>query len=364
MDYSNCGINSEPFRFHARFVKDLLPLVGQPYNTFGPYPGTPRLMKDSLAKIGWDTKPIGGDRRRFSYYDSTGVEVGQVHYLKLSRHNTSVSKACSRKNITRQLLSNAGLPVPRGFVLDRGDIKLGRYLLSTLGQSVIVKPSHGAASKGLTVGVRTHEEFNGAWDAALEASKPGSPIVVEEQIYGFDLRAFVVGGKFVAGATRLQPYVVGDGVTSVEELVKIDISRRQCHAQLAANPPVIDNYTLELQGYSEDSAPAPGEVVFLNPKPTLNDGAVTVEVTPLVSNALKELAIAAVRAIEGLEVAAVDFIVPSLDSADGAVVLELNEGPGLYMHVMPAIGKPVNVTDAVCSYLAEGQKASGLRVEN
>lgn len=359
MGFSSCDINNAPFRFHKRFVKEFLPLVGQPYNTFGPYPGTPRLMKDSLARIGWDTKPIGGDRRRFSYYDSKGFEVGQVHYLKLSRHDTSVSKACSRKNITRQLLSNAGLPVPRGFVLDRGDIKLGQYLLPTLGRSVIVKPAHGAASKGLTVGVRTHAEFNRAWDAALAASKPNSPIVVEEQILGFDLRAFVVGREFVAGATRLQPFVVGDGGTSVSDLVKLDISRRQCHAQLAANPPVIDNYSLELQGHSVDSAPALGEVVFLNPKPTLNDGAVTVEVTPFVSDALKELAIAAVRAIDGLEIAAVDFIVPSLDSADGAVVLELNEGPGLYMHVMPAIGKPVNVTDEVCEYLAEGQKTSG-----
>ena len=213
-------------------------------------------------------------------------------------------------------------------------------------------------SQGISLGIETLDELRAGWTKTLAACSDESKIVLEDQIVGFDLRALVVGDRFVAGASRVQPFVVGDGHNAVIDLIREEKTRRANHVQLSQAAISIDDETLDCQGESRTSIPARGKVVVLNPLPLVSKGAVPIEVTPMVCPELREMAVRSVQAIPGLEIAAVDMIVSSLDSPDGAAVLELNSRPAMSMHTCPALGTPVDVASPICDYYGWGKQRS------
>lgn len=341
------------FDHHKEFIERFLPTGEIIYNTHGPYLGTPRMMKRSLEKIGWHAEFIGTGRKKLRYFSPDGEELGKVVGTKVSRHTKSVDLACSRKEITKQLMALSGVPVPKGFSIERSEVEFANYLRQSLHHPVVVKPSDGKVSQGVTVGIQTDQQFRDAWELASLSAEKGADILVEEQTVGYDLRTFVVGDRFVAGATRMQPFVVGDGVHTIAQLIQLDSAKRKSHQLLANYSMQPDTWTLNQQGVAITSILPEGKSVILNSKATYALGDVTFEVTPFVCDELKQIAVNAIAAIPGLEMAAVDLMVKNLDSAEGATVLEVNQTPGLSMHVTPAIGESVDVTGAICDYLAQ-----------
>lgn len=328
------------------------------------------MMRTSLAKMGWSSKQIGKDPRRLRYFNETGEPVGKVYGVKISRHGRDIDLICRNKEITKQALANAGVPTPRGYALAPDFEQLGRCLMNTLRAPLVIKPTNSAVSKGVSVGIDTAHELTEAWDHAAQFVADGGSVLVEEQSIGFDLRTFVVDGKFVAGATRIQPFVIGDGESTVDQLIQKERQRRESHFRLAKYELVVDRGVGDQQLGTPDYENVildARQTLFPNGATTLSTGAVTVEVTPFVCDELRKIAGKAVAAIPGLEAGAVDMIVQSLDHPDNAVVLEVNTSPGLFMHSSPAIGEPLMVTDAFCEYVrarAEAQSDRSFEVEN
>lgn len=341
------------FEFHQSLVRRLFPSRDFEYNAFVKYPGTPKLMEKSLTERGWRVSKIGGNRKKLRYYAPNGKEFGRISGTKLSRHDPVVDLACRDKAVTKQLMQANGVPVPRGFALEQDDIELARYVWSTMEGPVVLKPSDGAVSRGVTVGIETEHELEEAWVDACKAASGAARILLEEHCFGFDLRTFVVGGKCIALASRLQPFVIGDGISNIDLLVSKEKVRRSVHFQLASYPLSVDDRILRLQGVDRSSVIEDGKVVFLNDRATLSTGSITVEVTLGVCSELKTMAENAVKAVPGLEIAAVDLVVQDLNSINGAKVLEINQSPGLFMHAVPAVGEPVDVFGHVCEYLAD-----------
>src|SRR4051794_36327638 len=92
-------------------------------------------------------------------------------------------------------------------------------------------------------------------------------------------------------------------------------------------PLVLDDETdrhLAAQDLTQDSVPERSRIVLLRRTSNLFLGGVNVDVTEDLPTGLVDAAVTAVEAIPGMDVAAVDFVVPEIGSADGAVALEVN----------------------------------------
>ena len=174
-----------------------------------------------------------------------------------------------------------------------------------------------------------------------------SRIVVEEQVTGLDVRAFVVGGHVVAASVRVPAYVVGDGRSSIANLIRRKQARRQTNIYLSRGVISADEQYLRSQGRSLDSVPERSEVVVLNRVANIHQGGENIDVTGMISPELKDLAVQAARAVPGLHVAGIDLMVPALDQHEGAVVLEANTSANIAMHHAPAYGEPVDVAGAI-----------------
>ena len=282
-----------------------------------------------------------------------GARQRRIIAAETDRTGAIAETIAQDKELTRTLLAEAGIPVPEGRpVADAAD---AWTVAEEIGVPVVVKPRFGNQGRGVSVNVSTRDDIEKAWHFAREQD---ASIVVERYVAGFDYRLLVVGGRVVAAARRHPPSVVGDGRSTVARLVeRVNEDPRRCGDHAAAlSPVVIDEVALAVlaeQGLTPESVPEADRVVLLRQNANLSTGGTAEDVTDIVHPEVAARAVEAAR-IVGLDVAGIDVvtadITQSLESQRG-VVIEVNAGPGLRMHLEPTVGTPRNVGAAIVDTL-------------
>ncbi len=269
---------------------------------------------------------------------------------------SAIAETISRdKDLTKTLLSSCGVPVPEGREVDSaGD---AWEAAQDIGLPVCVKPIDGNHGRGVFIDVKTREEVEMAYSVAVNE---GSGVLVERSIPGTEHRLLIVGGKLAAATRGDVVYVEGDGKSTVQELIEIQINSDPRRGPSELHPLsgiLIDSIvTMELarQGFNAESVPSPGKKILIQ-RTDSHAFDVTDEVHP------ENAALAALAArIIGLDIAGIDLVAEDiskpLPEQRGAIV-EVNAGPGLLMHLKPAVGQPRPVGKAIVDYLfPEGEK--------
>ena len=149
----------------------------------------------------------------------------------LSEYTSAVAMSrCDDKRLTRRIVAEAGIVVPRGRLATFDDSD--HEFLAEVGD-VVVKPTRGEQGKGITVGVDGPEEL----DAALARAREQHPeVLIEQRAPGDDLRLVVIDGKVVAAALRMPAEVIGTGEHTVRDLVEAQSRRR------ARPPPAVAEF--------------------------------------------------------------------------------------------------------------------------
>ncbi|MFM8415532.1 MAG: cyanophycin synthetase, partial [Planctomycetota bacterium] len=282
-----------------------------------------------------------------------GAKQRRIVAAETDRTGAVAESIAQDKELTRTLLAEAGIPVPEGRpVSDPAD---AWSVAEEIGAPVVVKPRYGNQGRGVSVNLSTRGEVEKAWHVAREQD---ASVVVERFVSGGDFRVLVVGGRVVAAARRRPPTVTGDGTSTVGRLVdrvNEDPRRTGDHAT-ALSPLVIDGVALAVlaeQGLTPESVPEAGRVVLLRQNANLSTGGTSEDVTDFVHPEVAACAIEAAR-IVGLDVAGIDLVTADitkpLESQRG-VVIEVNAGPGLRMHLEPTVGTPRDVGAAIIDTL-------------
>jgi cyanophycin synthetase len=290
--------------------------------------------------------------------DESLVQLGHGTYRRLVR--STVGEATSAiaveiaqdKAATKALLARAFIPVPEGDVVETEAEAVAAF--DEIGAPVVLKPLDGNQGKGVTVGVRSHEEVR----AAFKLAQVSSPrVVVEQVLVGNDFRVLVVGGHVVAASRREPPAVIGDGTRSVRELVAAaneDPRRGEGHEKplTAIRVDATAVAHLETQGLHPDAVPERGRTVWLRESANLSTGGTAEDVTDRVHPDVRCVCERAAR-IVGLDICGVDLITPDisqpLDRRSG--IVELNAGPGIRMHHHPSVGATRDAGAAIVDLL-------------
>lgn len=264
----------------------------------------------------------------------------------------SVDIACD-KAITKELLDQSGIPVPKGvlcYTLNEA-LEVSRYIEFPL----VVKPLNGNQGKGVSMKIQSEDELINAFEIASRISQG---VLVEEYVRGNDYRILVVGNQVAAAAHRIPAYVIGDGKHSIEQLVEIrnrQENRGDGHEK-SLTKIVIDDISINLlkkNGFTPESIPKKGLRVYLKYNGNLSTGGEAIDCTDKVHPFNQELAIRAARII-GLDIAGVDITCPNiskpLERGKGAII-EVNASPGIRMHLNPSKGKGRSVGNTIVDML-------------
>ena len=257
------------------------------------------------------------------------------------------------KDLTKRLLGDQGVPVPRGHVVS--DEEDAVDVAKDLGWPVVVKPLDASHGRGVLPNIQGERELRLAYQ---EARKHREEIIVERYLGGFDFRFLVVSGRFICAAQRVPACVAGDGAKTIEELVEETNRdpRRGIGHEKVLTKIEIDEQTLALlerHHLSPASVPRRGETVYLKSTANLSTGGTSRDVTDLVHPSNVHL-MERIAKIVGLDIAGIDAISPTIEkplAEVGGGIVEVNAAPGFRMHVAPSEGTPREVAGAVVDML-------------
>ncbi|MEP0131405.1 MAG: cyanophycin synthetase [Eudoraea sp.] len=294
-----------------------------------------RLNKYSLVQLGY-----GANQKRIqatvtSETSSIGVEL-----------------ACDKED-TKYLLEQAEVEVPRGDIISReGSLEDAcRYV----GYPLVIKPIDGNHGRGITVDINSYEDALEAFKVAKEVSRR---VIVEKYITGEDYRLLVINNNFVAAAKRTPAHVVGNGKSTIEELVEEvnkDPRRGYGHEKVLTAITINDltKTIITDAGYTVDSVLKEGERLILKDTANLSTGGTAEDLTDIVHPANVSMAERISKIID-LDICGIDIMTSDISqplSDTGGAVLEVNAGPGFRMHLAPTSGLPRNVAAPVVDKL-------------
>jgi cyanophycin synthetase len=298
-----------------------------------------------------------------------GHGVNQKRIQATLSNNTSilaVELACDKEG-TKSILGNAGVPVPQGTVVEYLD-ELSQAIADIGGYPIVIKPLDGNHGRGITININDPSEAEIAYNLASKASKSRS-VIVERYYQGNDHRVLVINHKVVAVAERVPAHVIGDGQSTIKELIEItnqDPKRGDGHDNVLTKITIdpTSKAVLAKQGYDLDSIIPLQKIVYLRATANLSTGGVAIDRTDEIHPENLWLA-QRVAKIIGLDIAGIDIVTSDISKPlreTKGVVVEVNAAPGFRMHAAPSEGLPRNVGASVLEMLFPNNAPSSIPI--
>lgn len=261
-------------------------------------------------------------------HGSSSFWLDSTHTEKTSLLGNSVAKD---KYNCAVILRAYGLPAPiHELAINENQ---ACQIANKIGFPVVVKPANQDQGRGVAAGLSSELDVFQAYKAARKIS---GRILVEKHIKGCDFRITVLHGKVIKVMQRFAGGLVGDGNSSIAELLEISHASKQ--SQIAYNREgkyrlVLDEEAISLlkeQGLTEESVIALGEFIPLRRKNNISTGG-SQKLIPY-DNVHPDNILLACRASEvlGLDISGVDLIIPDIGKSwlsEGGVICEVNGQP-------------------------------------
>jgi cyanophycin synthetase len=256
----------------------------------------------------------------------------------------------TRKDDCKAFLGTLGFPVPKGDIVVSE--KEAFAVARKIGYPVAVKPVIGHKGIGVTADIQDEDELESAFRRAVEAIPENERIriIVEKSIRGKDYRLLCVNGRFVAATERRPASIVGDGYSTIDELIEQE-NRKPARLDTPTSPmsriqrdEAMELY-LEEQGFSLDSIIERDRVVYLRKVANLSAGGVSIDATRTLHPDNIVLAQDVAQHFR-LVCLGIDVIAENLAQSwkeSSFAILEINAAPGVLMHLNPAVGESVDV---------------------
>lgn len=251
------------------------------------------------------------------------------------------------KRMLKKHFSKLGFPIASG-----GSASVLPYALDVFARitpPVIVKPALGSGSRHTILHIQTKEQLERAFTIANQVSPF---VVIEEELVGPVYRATVVNGRLEATLRRDPPHVVGDGVSTISELIeKANENPKRggpYYSKLGLNEKAQEE--LSYQGLTESSVVPEGKKAYLHQKVNWSVGGTTADVTDDVHEDNKVLFEEVCSALNA-PITGIDFIIEDISRSwkeqERCGILECNSMPFFDNHHLPFEGTPRNVAAAI-----------------
>ena len=270
---------------------------------------------------------------------------------KTDRDNYIFPIITDDKFTSKQIMHEAGLNVPKAILLDSDMDKddIDSLVSPFYNKTLVVKPRNTNYGTGITVFSKKANKTQ-ILNAIEYAFKFDNNILIEEYVKGMEYRFLVVDGKCLSIAHRRIASIVGDGKSTIKELI-IEKNKEPWHF-LTGTPVKMDEPVVEylkLQNYTFDSVIPEGKRVFLRTNSNCSTGGESIDMTPIMPNKFKKIAEKAAKAFDA-KICGVDIIINDLEKDDYSII-EINDNPGYSINEWPYEGKGEKIGIAVLNLL-------------
>ena len=273
------------------------------------------------------------------------------YYHQVPSSTTALAKyACNNKQITINLLRQAGITVPRGYRIKSVDsTEYCRKIYDELQKPLVVKPTNGTWGENITVNITTFAEFVKAIEVAQTyAHKDRTHIIAEEMFSGDEYRVLLTQKKVIGILKRVPANVIGNGTDTIKKLIieknkepiRGNKNEPTSHLKIRMDTQLKKN--LIKQGLTLESVPPESKRIFLRSVSNISQGGDAIDVTDQAHPSVSEIALKAINALPGLSFAGLDFMTKDITKPQKStdyVIIEINDSPGFDIHDYPYKGK-------------------------
>lgn len=231
-------------------------------------------------------------------------DVGNVRFNRTTYARPEVWKLIGEKTYIRQFLADN---MPR--------------LITKPEPNMIVKPIRGSLGKGIIKG---------------DLLPIPDGYIAEKYHDGIIYRVIVVNGNVICALTNTKPYVIGDGISTVKQL----IDGYERHIFQLSVPQLAKEYFNLL-----DYVPKLAEIVETHYLTNNSYGGIVKDCTENLPPMVEKLALKAFSFIPDLKVCGIDIVVDKFTFVP--YLLEMNSAPGVYYHYFPMEGKKRDVLKTI-----------------
>lgn len=219
---------------------------------------------------------------------------------------------------------------------------------------LVVKPRGGSVSRHVTTDIQDQKQLK---EAICHSISYSPAFIVEKFIANaYVYRATVIDFDFVACVKQIPANVVGDGASTIRELIEkknSDPSRGEPGQKQFTLYKITEDQTTRIllakKGYSNQTIPSKGETVYLQKDPFLKLGGDLVEVTPDIHQDNLKLFRDLARFFD-IRLTGIDFLAKDISASwknQSCAILELNSVPCIELHHFPSSGTPTNPAKAL-----------------
>lgn len=331
---------------------------GRVANTYdlSAYDGLPKMGEANQVfqelALGYGLRTVRTGWKDFTASDSGGhrMAFGIAYSEALSQMPEAIA---GNKQLTRHFLHAAGVPAPQGRTFRMDEVDAALAYADELGYPVVVKPVGGKSGRGVTAGITDADGVRWAVEQIGTGAHQRRRFILEKHVPGQDYRIYVAYGEVLSVIVRKPAFVLGDGVSTVAQLVeeKNAVRRMNPHTQARLiKRNASSTYRLKRQGLDWDDVPANGAEVVLAGAANISQGGDSADVTSETHPSILEAAKKAAAAFPGLDQAGVDFLLADhrqdVTEQHGGIC-EINTIPALMANQAPVFGEVRPIADTL-----------------
>ncbi|MCB1107045.1 MAG: bifunctional glutamate--cysteine ligase GshA/glutathione synthetase GshB [Chlamydiia bacterium] len=281
---------------------------------------------------------------------------GHVEYVKeatkTSKDSYVTFHLLENKEMTKKLLKKSGLAVPEGKRYHSIEEALNDYPLFSR-KNIVIKPK--LTNFGLGISFIHPHDHSGYHKALKKGFAHGNTVLVEEFCPGKEFRFLIIDGKCIGIAKRIPANIIGDGKSTIEELVHAknhdpDYYRDpKTYLHLAAE----EKKRLKSLRLTPKSIIKKGRRVTLRYNSNVSTGGDAIDMTDYVHPGYKQIAIEAAKAI-GANICGADILLThpkDKPTPKNHTIIELNHNPVLFIHAYPYKGVKRDVATPLLHFL-------------
>lgn len=273
---------------------------------------------------------------------------------KTSLDTYSAVLAMENKVVTKKILQQKGIFVPSGEVyrsIQEAVKDYPRYV----GKHIVIKPKSTNFGVGITIleQLKSITTFKQALSIAFNHD---TNVIIEQFQRGNEFRFLVIDDEVVGILQRVPANVTGDGIHSIEQLIKKKNEHplRGTHYKRPLEKIKMDaslHLYLEAQNLTIDSIPASGEVIQLRENSNISTGGDSIDMTDQIPLRYKNIARKAAKELNAT-ICGVDMIIDDYHQENSNyAIIEMNYNPALHIHEYPLIGTGRQVGECILKAL-------------
>lgn len=319
---------------------------------------SPKLLGEEAVKRNISVKHLNPHQDDASFLELNYKKhrefiVGQ----RISKTSLGAYWILENKELTKYFLRKNKIGIAEGVAFRKEEKPQIFNCCKKIGFPVVAKPIFGSHGKAVFVGIKNKKMLDMAIANIL---KDNDHILIEKEFKGKEYRFTASREKVLAVMYREPANVVGDGIHTIKELIKIknkDSRRGDGYEKVLCKIKIDKTVRQNLaeQNLKLNSMLSKDQKIYLRKNSNLSTGGDSIDLTDATHPELKKIAVKAINAIPGLAYGGVDLMsnidISKKPKKNNYIILEINSSPGISMHYDPIEGKTRDVAKDIIDIL-------------